>query len=71
MNRDYNLIPPNSKVLHIDQRQKFSFTLNYKPKPRLRTLTEKFKAESFIVKGLKSQGVRLSTKEVKSIEVTK
>ncbi|MDR2078629.1 MAG: DNA topoisomerase IV subunit A [Treponema sp.] len=69
MNKDYSLVPDDAVVLHIDTRQKFTFTLNYIPKPRLKVLTENFKAHNYAVRGLKAGGIRLSSKEVKKIEV--
>jgi topoisomerase-4 subunit A len=69
MNKDYSLVPEGAVVLHIDTRQKFTFTLNYVPKPRLKVLTENFKAHNYAVRGLKAGGIRLSSKEVKKIEV--
>lgn len=69
MNRDYSFVPDGMEVLHVDTREKFKFTLNYVKKPRIRTLTEEFKAQNYEEKGLKSGGVRLDTKEVESIVV--
>ena len=39
----------------------------YKPKPRLRVLTEEFKVADYLVKGVKAGGVRLANKELKSV----
>ena len=69
MNKDYSLVPEGATVLHVDTREKFAFTLNYLPKPRLKILTENFKAQNYAVRGLKAGGIRLSSKEVKKIEV--
>ncbi|MDR2404487.1 MAG: DNA topoisomerase IV subunit A [Spirochaetaceae bacterium] len=69
MNKEYSLVPDGAGVLHVDTRQKFSFTLCYKPKPRLKVLEEAFKAQDYMVKGLKANGVRLAAKEVKKVEV--
>ena len=69
MNRDYFLAPDGMEVLHIDTREKFTFTLNYAKKPRVKVTEEKFKAQDYVEKGLKTLGVRLSTHEVESIKV--
>jgi topoisomerase-4 subunit A len=69
MNRDYSLVPEGAVVLHVDTRQKFSFTLRYTPKPRLKVLAETFKAQDYQVKGLKAGGVRLAAKEAAKVEV--
>ena len=69
MNRDYFFAPDGMEVLHIDTREKFTFTLHYEKKPRVKILEEKFKAQDYEEKGLKTLGVRLSTHEVESISV--
>ncbi|NLK45341.1 MAG: DNA topoisomerase IV subunit A [Treponema sp.] len=69
INRDYVIIPDNMELLHVDTRVKFSFTLHYEKKPRLKILTETFKAQTFEEKGLKAQGVRLAAKETDFIEI--
>ena len=69
MNKDYFLIPDGSIVLHFDTRQKFTFTVKYVPKPRLKILSENFSAQDYSVRGLKAGGLRLSNKQVSKIEV--
>ena len=69
LNRDYFIAPEGMEVLHIDTREKFTFTLQYEKKPRVKVLQEEFKAQSFEEKGLKTQGIRLCTKEVESVKV--
>ena len=68
MNKEYFLVPEGAKVLHVDTRPKFAFTLKYVPKPRLKKLTEDFKAQKFGVRGLKAGGIRLSNKEVSRVD---
>ncbi len=67
MNRDYMIAPDGMEVLHIDTREKFTFTLKYLKKPRVKTLEETFKAQDFEEKGHKAQGVRLSSHETVSV----
>lgn len=69
MNRDYFMAPDGMEVLHIDTREKFTFTLNYEKKPRVKVLEEQFKAQNFEEKGLKTLGVRLAAREVESVKV--
>jgi len=71
MNKDYFIAPDGMEVLHIDTRQKFSFTLNFVPKPRMKETKAVFKAQDYEEKGLKAQGVRLINKEVDAIVVDK
>ena len=49
--------------------EKFSFKLNYVKKPRVKVLSEIFKADSYEEKSLKAKGVRVAAKEVQSIEI--
>lgn len=71
LNRDYQLVPSDAKILYIGTRDQFDFTIHYKPKPRIKTLEESFSSADFAEKGLKAQGVRLATREVQSISVEK
>ncbi len=43
-----------------------SVVVDYKPKPRVRVIQEKFDCEEFLVKGNRAKGVRLANREVKS-----
>lgn len=69
MNRDYFFAPDGMEVLHVDTRKNFAFQLNYVKKPRVKVLSEKFKAESYEEKSLKAKGVRVAAKEVQDIVV--
>ncbi|GHU16290.1 DNA topoisomerase IV subunit A [Spirochaetia bacterium] len=68
MNKDYSLVPEGATVLHVDTREKFSFTVRYVPKPRLKITREDFKAQSYSVKGLKAGGVRLAPREAAGVD---
>jgi len=70
MNKDYALIPDGGLILHGDTRTKFTFTVKYKPKPRLKVFAETFKVQNYSVKGIKAGGVRLAAKEALAVEVT-
>jgi topoisomerase-4 subunit A len=69
MNKEYSLVPEGAEVFHVDTRQKFSFTIRYAPKPRLKVLQESFRAQDYLVKGLKTGGVRLAAKEMSRVDV--
>jgi topoisomerase-4 subunit A len=69
MNKDYALLPDGCEVLHGDTRTKFSFTVSYKPKPRLKILAENFKAQDYTIRGLKAGGIRLAAREALKVEV--
>jgi len=68
MNKDYFLVPDGSQILHVDTRPKFSFTVKYAPKPRLKVLSEDFKAQDYNVRGLKAGGIRLAAKEAEKVD---
>lgn len=68
MNRDYFFAPDGMEVLHIDTREKFTFNLCYENKTRGKA-EEKFKAQDFEEKGLKTLGVRLSQRAAEQVKV--
>jgi len=68
MNKDYFLVPDGAQVFHVDTRQKFVFSVKYVPKPRLKVLSEDFKAHDYNVRGVKAGGIRLSAKEAAKVE---
>jgi topoisomerase-4 subunit A len=69
LGKEYSLIPREDQALHVDIRDKFSLVAYYTPKPRLKITKETFKAQDYLVKGLKAGGVRLASKEIDRIEV--
>ena len=71
MNRDYFFAPDGMEVLHVDTRKDFKFVLNYVKKPKMKVLTETFKASDYPEKGLKAGGNRVAAKEVQSINIDK
>jgi topoisomerase-4 subunit A len=71
INKEYSLVPEDSEPVLISVLQKFSFIAHYVPKPRLKVLQEEFKAHNFSIKGTKAAGVRISSKQVKKIEIIK
>jgi topoisomerase-4 subunit A len=69
MNRLYALMPEGASVLHVDTRQKGTVIAHYVPKPHAKVTKEKFCIEEYPVKGLKTNGIRLSIRELERIEV--
>ncbi len=67
LNRGYSIIPDNCTVLKATTLEDVFLTINYKPKPRLRVLQQTFSVSDYAIKGVKAQGVRLASKEVKSV----
>ena len=69
INKDYFLVPDGAQVLNIDTRPKFTFSVKYAPKPRLKVLSENFKVQDYNVRGIKAGGIRLSAKEAEAVEI--
>lgn len=67
LNRDYQIMPDNCELLHVDTRDTFQFILKYYKKPRMKIFEETFRAHDYEEKGLKTQGVRLAAKETEKI----
>lgn len=63
IDRDYQLIPEEAQLLWFTSEPKKSFTLHYEARARQRITSENFKIETYAIKGLKAQGVRLSTRD--------
>lgn len=71
LDKAYKILPDGA-ILHAFTTQKAgTITLKYKKKPNLRVLEEEFRIEDYLVKGVTSGGVRMSTKEVGSIRIRK
>jgi topoisomerase IV subunit A len=66
LDKSYQIVPDGTKVLAATTRQNVMLVVNYKKKPMIRVLEEEFDPEEFLIKGAKSQGVRLATREVRS-----
>ena len=66
-NREYFAVPDGMEVIFLDTRPKFSFLVKYTQKPRVKILEEKFNAQDFEEKSVKTLGVRLAQREVDSV----
>lgn len=69
INKEYTFIPEGCKLVKLIAKDNAEVTVKYKPKPRIKTLEETFAIDSFLVKGVKAKGVRLSVKEIASVSV--
>jgi topoisomerase-4 subunit A len=69
LNKGYSIVPDNCTVLRLTVDPKAVIQCEYKPKPRLKVLTEEFTIAEYLVKGVKAGGVRLANKEIKSVRV--
>jgi topoisomerase IV subunit A len=68
MQKAYQLVPEGSLVQMFTTETEGTIEVEYKPKAYLRVLEESFNLADYLVKGVKSQGVRLSNKEAKSVK---
>ena len=66
MNRDYQLAKEGGTLLYFTSEPKKAVVVRYAPKPRFKINEERFRIESFPVKGLKALGVRMSTRQALS-----
>jgi topoisomerase-4 subunit A len=71
LDKGYSIVPDNSTILKLSDKQQQELEVVYKPKPHVRILEETFDTDSFLVKSVRAQGVRLSTREIKSAKFTK
>jgi topoisomerase IV subunit A len=69
LNKGYSIVPEDGTLLKLTTLEKGTFTVTYKPRPRLRVLNETFEISDHTVKGVKARGVRISTKAVRSIRM--
>ena len=68
MNKDYPLVPEGDQILWFTTAPSAAITVRYAPKPKTRVTQGKFRVEEYGVKGLKARGVRLSPREVLTVE---
>jgi topoisomerase IV subunit A len=66
LNKGYSIVPDGCTPLKLTTAQNAELAVEYKPAPRIRVFEESFKVADYLVKGVKSGGVRLATREVKS-----
>ena len=71
LEKSYSIVPDDTTVLKLTTKTDVEAVLTYKPKPRLKVLEETFPVGEYLVKNVRAQGVRLSTKEVKSAKFVK
>ena len=66
LKKGYDLVPAGCKPIKLTTERNMSVVVDYKPKPRVRVVQEKFDCEEFLLKGNRAKGVRLANREVKS-----
>jgi topoisomerase-4 subunit A len=68
MQKAYLLAPEGATVQMFTTETDGALEVEYKPRPYLRVLEEKFNLADYLVKGVKAQGVRLSNKEARTVK---
>ncbi len=66
LNRQYALVPEGARGIRLTTDSERKLVLKYKPKPRVRVLEEEFPLAEYPVRGARTQGIRLSTKETEN-----
>ena len=69
LDKSYDLVPDNCRVLFVYTGDKGAVRVNYTPKPRVKVLEESFDIEDYLVKGVKAAGVKLTGKQVRSCKL--
>ncbi len=69
--KSYVFVPEKSRILKLTIKEDVEVVIQYKPKPRVKILEERSPLRTYLVKSVKANGVRLSTKEIKSIKFVK
>ena len=71
LNKGYSIVPDNCTVLKTTPAEDGCVIIHYKPKSRLRLLQQTFRVSDYAIKGVRTLGVRLARKEVKSARFVK
>ena len=70
LNKGYSLIPDGCRPLKLTIESGQQIEVDYKPKSRVRILSEEFQVDEFPVRGNRARGIRLATREVKTVRLT-
>jgi topoisomerase-4 subunit A len=68
LNKGYSIVPEKCTPIKLTTDPNAELQVEYKPLPRIRVLEETFKVKEYLIKGSKSGGVRLASREVKSVK---
>ncbi len=66
--KTYQIVPDGAEIVDFTTREDEEFVFKYKKKPRLKVLEERFPVKDYLVKSVKANGVRLTTKETTSVK---
>ena len=65
LEKTYSLIPEDGELIDFTTENAGYVEVEYVKKPRMKKTKEKFLLRDYLVKGIKANGVRLSTKDIK------
>jgi topoisomerase-4 subunit A len=71
LDKGYMLVPENTKVLKLTTQKEGEIKVTYKAGPRVKVKEELFNLEDFQVKGQHTLGVRLGSKAVERVSISK
>ncbi|MGC9312987.1 MAG: DNA topoisomerase IV subunit A [Sediminispirochaetaceae bacterium] len=66
--KTYEIVPEGAKILDFTIREDEEFVFTYKKKPRMKVFEERFMVKDYLVKNVRANGVRLTTKETRKIK---
>jgi topoisomerase-4 subunit A len=69
LNKTYDSIPKDAKLLKFSTREDAEVFVQYKPRKRMKVLEQSFPFEQFLIKGVRANGVRLSKKPIQSLRI--
>ena len=69
LNKVYELVPEDCKLMKMTTHSDKTISLDYKPKPRQRKLNEEFSIAQYPVRGLRAGGIRLAAKELQACKI--
>jgi topoisomerase IV subunit A len=69
LNKVYELVPEDCKLIKMTTHSDKTISLDYKPKPRQRKLNEEFSIAQYPVRGLRAGGIRLAAKELQACKI--
>lgn len=70
IDKTYSIVPDGGVILAFTIDEKAGIKLSYKPRPKLKNTAEMFDLSDYLVKGVKTSGVRLSVKDAERAEFT-
>jgi topoisomerase IV subunit A len=69
LNKTYELVPEDAKLVNLSTREDAEICVEYKKKPRLQILEESFYFHDYLIKSVKANGVKLTSKEIRTLKI--